>query len=582
MTRDSTETPPVGEPTLQPAPDDAREVVASEAESLDSLEVLPVPEPAEETQAPMSAFSETLSEDTLSDTEFLSDTTPSGEPAEIDPDKLDPDGLKVIHRLLAHGHQAYFVGGCVRDLLLDKKPKDFDIATSAHPGEVRAIFRNCRLIGRRFRLAHIYFKGGKIIEVSTFRANPTELDASNGESAPENGETGEEGGEVEGSQESAQDLLITHDNVFGTAEQDARRRDFTMNGLFYDVAEGRVIDYVRGRRDLDERYIRTIGDPEIRMREDPVRILRAVRFASKLGLDIESRTYAAMEGAVEDLPRCAPARLLEETFRLIRGGVAAPSLRLLAALDALKILLPPVAAYLRENGRKGRETFYSYAEALDRRVSSGEPLDDAILLAALLVPIAQAGPIVEPQDPAGRPSVAQGIEDLLAEFVQTARLPRRIAERCRLLLIAQRTLTGERRRRTGAFRRHPLFNDALVVFEISVEATGQHREALEAWKRGELPPVKAEGATSEGEGPRKRKRRRRRGGRKPGAGAGATANASASAEASSGEAGEAGDSGDSDSGDSGDESDFGSESADGESGGDFGPDSDSDSESDEG
>lgn len=583
MTRDSTETPPAGEPTLQPAPDDAREVVISEVGSLDPLEVLPVPEPAEENPTPMSAFTETLPEDTLSDTEYLSDTTPSGEPAEIDPDKLDPDALKVIHRLHAHGHQAYFVGGCVRDLLLDRTPKDFDIATSAHPGEVRAIFRNCRLIGRRFRLAHIYFKGGKIIEVSTFRANPTELDASTPETGAENGaENGEgEGGETE----ESQDLLITHDNVFGTAEQDARRRDFTMNGLFYDVAEGRVIDYVRGRRDLDERYIRTIGDPEIRMREDPVRILRAVRFAAKLGLDIESRTYAAMEGAVEDLPRCAPARLLEETFRLIRGGVAAPTLRLLAALDALKVLLPPVAAYFKEHGRRGRETFYAYAEALDRRVSSAEPLDDAILLAALLVPIAQAGPIVESTDPAVRPSVAQGIEDLLSEFVQTARLPRRIAERCRLLLIAQRTLSGERRRRTGAFLRHPLFNDALTVFEISVEATGQHREALEAWKRGQVPQSKpAEGAPAEAEAPRKRRRRRRRGGRnKAGAGEGASAASSAGgAEASASEAADAGDS-DSDADDAGDSGDSGDDfESSSESGGDFGADSDSGSESDEG
>jgi poly(A) polymerase len=582
MTRDSTEIPPAGEPTLQPAPDDAREAVLSEAGSLDLLEALPVPAPAEENPTPMSAFTETLSEDTLTETEYLSDTTPSGEPAEIDPDKLDPDALKVIHRLHAHGHQAYLVGGCVRDLLLGRTPKDFDIATSAHPGEVRAIFRNCRLIGRRFRLAHIYFKGGKIIEVSTFRANPTELDATNGETG---GDTGAENGEAEGAEgnesEESQDLLITHDNVFGTAEQDARRRDFTMNGLFYDVAEGRVIDYVRGRRDLDERYIRTIGDPEIRMREDPVRILRAVRFAAKLGLDIESRTYAAMEGAVEDLPRCAPARLLEETFRLIRGGVAAPTLRLLAALDALKVLLPPVAAYFKEHGRRGRATFYAYAEALDRRVSTGEPLDDAILLAALLVPIAQAGPIVESQDPAVRPSVAQGIEDLLAEFVQTARLPRRIAERCRLLLIAQRTLTGERRRRTGAFRRHPLFNDALTVFEISVEATGQYREALDAWKRGEVPqPKPAEGAATEGDAPRKRRRRRRRGGRnKAGAGEGASAaSATGGAEASGSEAADSGDSDDAgDSGDAGDDFESGSES-----GGDFGADSDSGSESDEG
>ena len=573
---------------LQPAPDDAREVVASEAESPDSLEALPVPERAQETQEPMSAFTETLSEDTLSETDFPSDSRPSGPPAEIDPARLDPDALKVIHRLHSHGHQAYLVGGCVRDLLLDRTPKDFDIATSAHPGEVRAIFRNCRLIGRRFRLAHIYFKGGKIIEVSTFRANPTELDASNVE-GPENGEAGENGEEAGNEAEESQnpDLLITHDNVFGTAEQDARRRDFTINGLFYDISEeggGQVIDYVRGRRDLDERYIRTIGDPEIRMREDPVRILRAVRFASKLGLDIESRTYAAMEGAVEDLPRCAPARLLEETFRLIRGGVAAPSLRLLAALDAVKLLLPPVAAYFKENGRRGQESFYAYAEALDRRVASGEPLDDAILLAALLVPIAEAGPIIEPQDPAGRPSVAQAIEDLLAEFVQTARLPRRIAERCRLLLIAQRTLTGERRRRTGAFRRHPLFNDALIVFEISVEASGKHREALEAWKRGELPPLKSsEGSAPASEGPRKRKRRRRRGGRKVGA-AGEGASSAAAPAGASASGGEATDSGESDSesdsdadseSDSGEESDFGPES-----GGDFG--SDPDSESDQG
>jgi poly(A) polymerase len=522
---------------LQPAPDDVREAVEAGSPSfdaLDSLEPLPVPEPAKETPIPMDALTESLPEDTLPDSGFPA----ASESPDIEPDKLDPDALKVIHRLLAHGHQAYFVGGCVRDLLLGKTPKDFDIATSAHPGEVRAIFRNCRLIGRRFRLAHVYFKGGKIIEVSTFRANPLELDAANGE-VGENGEGAENG---EG--EESQDLLITHDNVFGTAEQDARRRDFTINGLFYDVAAGRVLDYVRGLRDLDERYIRTIGDPEIRMREDPVRILRAVRFAAKLGLDIESRTYAAMEGAVEDLERCAPARLLEETFRLIRGGVAAPTLKLLEALDALRVLLPPVAAYFKEHGRRGQENFYAFAEALDRHVSSGEPLDDAILLATLLVPIARATP-VEAQDTGASPSIAQGIEDLLAEFVQTARLPRRIAERCRLLLIAQRTLSGERRRRTGAFRRHPMFEDALTVFAISVEANGEYREALAAWKRGELPPLprSAGGGAPEGEAaPRKKRRRRRRSGSsRAGAGeggAGATAAGTEGAESESGDSGE--------------------------------------------
>uniref|UniRef100_UPI0013D097F3 polynucleotide adenylyltransferase PcnB n=1 Tax=Myxococcus vastator TaxID=2709664 RepID=UPI0013D097F3 len=421
---------------------------------------------------------------------------PTGEPAEIDPDELDPDALKVVLRLHQHGHQAYMVGGCVRDLLLGRKPKDFDIATSATPNEVRGIFRNCRLIGRRFRLAHVYFKGGKIIEVSTFRANPTEL------------EPAATGGEEDG---DGEDLLITHDNVFGTAQQDARRRDFTINGLFYDVAEGRVIDYVRGRRDLDERFIRTIGDPEVRMREDPVRILRAVRFAAKLDLDIESRTYAAMEGAVEDLPRCAPARLLEETFRLIRGGVSAPALKLLDALDALKILLPPVNAYLKLHGKEGEKTFYAFAESLDRRVAAGEALDDAILLAMLLIPISRSTGPEESQE--GRPSVSQVVEDLLAGFVQSARLPRRIAERCRMLLLAQRTLSGERRRRSAAFKRHPLFSEALTVFEMTVEATGENREQLEAWKAGEVPQPRAaaaDGEESDAGGQRKRRRRRRR------------------------------------------------------------------------
>jgi poly(A) polymerase len=522
MTRDSTETPPADGPSL-PAPDDAREATSPgvltvsepatealpmsdavpQAESLD----LPLPtEPAEpRAEAPEPPPEALAAEAAPPEPEVVAPTTtPTGEPPAIDPLKLDPDALKVVLRLHQHGHQAYLVGGCVRDLLLGRTPKDFDVATSAHPNEVRATFRNCRLIGRRFRLAHVYFKGGKIIEVSTFRANPSELEPAE--------EEGAENGNGPGD-----DLLITHDNVFGTAEQDARRRDFTINGLFYDVTEGRVIDYVRGRRDLDERYIRTIGDPEIRMREDPVRILRAVRFASKLGLDIESRTYAAMEGAVEDLPRCAPARLLEETFRLIRGGVAAPSLKLLDALDALKLLLPPVDAYIRRS-RENERTFYAFAEALDRRVANGEPLDDAILLATLLVPISRAAPPPEESEGSDAPpSVARSIEDLLAGFVQSARLPRRIAERCRLLLLAQRTLSGERRRRGAAFRRHPLFGEALTVFELSVEATGEFREALGVWKSGEVPVARPEAPAAEGEGGRKRRRRRRRrGGRKSG------------------------------------------------------------------
>ena len=457
---------------------------------------------------------------------------------DIEPERLDPDAVRVLLRLRQHGHEAYLVGGCVRDLLIGHEPKDFDIATSATPNQVKGLFRNCRLIGRRFRLAHVYFKGGKILEVSTFRAMPTIVEEPQPSEAAE-GEVVSEGTEhiavadaealraIEEGQEvptapvadvqdevvppEARDLLITEDNTFGTAVEDARRRDFTINGLFYEPSVGRVYDYVNGLRDLARREIRTIGDPEVRMREDPVRILRAVRFAGKLGLDIESRTYAAMEGAVEDLQRCSAPRLLEETFRLLRGGYARPALQLVGALDALKTLLPPVHEYLEGQDAEGVTEYWRFVDAMDASVRRKANFDDSMLLASILLPIS----LDEPEQPGADdengkpPTVAQAIEQLLAQLVQKARLPRRIAERCRMILMAQRTLAGLRRRRGGlmGFRGHPLFNESLAVFEVWVAATGEHQEQLEKWKTGAAPQP-----TTDAPGPRRRRRRRRRGG----------------------------------------------------------------------
>ena len=483
--------------------------------------------------------------------------TPGATPPQIDPARLDADAVRVVLRLRQHGYEAYLVGGCVRDLLVNRSPKDFDIATSATPNQVRDLFRNSRLIGRRFRLAHVYFKGGKILEVSTFRASPiTSIEEPPQPSEAAEGEVRTEAtaemavADVEGVAEVAveavaantmhpdtdaevppedmpaplafavpvqekkqPDLFIDEDNVFGTAIEDARRRDFTINGLFYDPGAGKVIDHVRGLRDLALQEIRTIGDPEVRMREDPVRLLRGVRFACKLEFDIESRTYAAMEAAVEDLSRCSAPRLLEETFRLIRGGVSAPSLKLLRALDALKILLPPLDNWLKEQDAEAQDAYWGFAEALDALVKSGAPFEDSMLLAALLLPVA----LDEPESDAaqdGRPSVAQAIEQLLQELVRTARLPRRIAERCRMILIAQRTLSGQRRRRGGlmSFRKHPLFNESLKVFEVWVEATDEFREELEQWKTGAAPIPSADAPAMPGG--RKRRRRRKRGGPK--------------------------------------------------------------------
>src|SRR5580704_10113393 len=252
-------------------------------------------------------------------------------------DRIDPDAAKVVRRLERSGCQAYLVGGCVRDLLLGSKPKDFDVATNARPEDVRALFRNCRIIGRRFRLAHILFGGGKVIEVATFRRNPAveppEDDAS----------------------EPFDDLLIRSDNVFGEAHEDALRRDFTMNALFYDLDRQQVLDWCGGMQDVRRRTIHTIGEPIVRFREDPIRILRAIRFAARLDLGIAPDVYDAMVSTREDLAKAARPRVFEEILRLLRGRAAHRSMWLLWETGALSVVLPEIAAFLDdEEGTGGR------------------------------------------------------------------------------------------------------------------------------------------------------------------------------------------------------------------------------------
>jgi len=241
----------------------------------------------------------------------------------LDRAAIDPDADRVVRKLTRAGHKAYLVGGCVRDLLVAKTPKDFDVATSATPNEIKATFRNCRIIGRRFRLAHVFF-GAKIIETSTFRANPRD--------------------------EDDHDLLIRRDNVFGNETEDARRRDFTINGLFYDVEREEVIDHVGGLADLDKRLMRTIGDPDIRFQEDPVRILRAIKFAARLDFGFEPATWNALLRWRGEISKCAPPRLLEEIHRLMRGGASRRSFELLVETGVLAVLSPYLAGLLEGQG----------------------------------------------------------------------------------------------------------------------------------------------------------------------------------------------------------------------------------------
>src|SRR5690242_8687425 len=241
----------------------------------------------------------------------------------LDRAAIDPDADRVVRKLTRAGYKAYLVGGCVRDLLVQRKPKDFDVATSATPNEIKSTFRNSRIIGRRFRLAHVFF-GSKIIETSTLRANPRD--------------------------EDDHDLLTRLDNVFGTEPQDARRRDVTITGLFSAVALEQVIDHGGRLGDLEAKLIRTIGDPDIRFQEDPVRMLRAVKFAARLDFGFEPATWRALLRWRGEISKCAPPRLLEEIHRLLRGGAARRSFELLVETGVLAVLSPYLAGLLEGAG----------------------------------------------------------------------------------------------------------------------------------------------------------------------------------------------------------------------------------------
>lgn len=289
---------------------------------------------------------------------------------------IDADALKVLYRLQESGYTAYLVGGSVRDLLLSRRPKDFDIGTSAHPYQVKKLFRNCWVIGRRFRLAHVRF-GMKAIEVATFRKNiPAGSEAEPAEAPPS---------PHAADAADAADLLIKHDNTFGTPEEDAFRRDFTINALFYDIANFSIIDYVGGLKDLKDGLLRCIGDPNDRFQEDPVRMLRAIVMASRLGFRIDEPVIKAIAKHRQLMATASPARLIEEYYKILRSGAAEVTFRALVEHRLLEPVTPEI-----QRGAKNVSLWESLA-ALDayRRKFESAPatLRNPILLGSLLIPL---------------------------------------------------------------------------------------------------------------------------------------------------------------------------------------------------
>lgn len=375
--------------------------------------------------------------------------------APLDDDLIDSDAAKVVRRLERSGYQAYLVGGCVRDLLLGGRPKDFDVATSARPDDVRALFRNCRIIGRRFRLAHVLFGGGKVVEVATFRRNPGETDLED-------------------------DLLIRSDNVFGEAHEDALRRDFTINALFYDLDRRQVLDWCGGMQDIQGRAIRTIGEPIVRFREDPVRILRAIKFAARLDLGIDPNVYDAMVASRLELARAARPRLFEEILRLMRAGGAHRSMWLMWEMGAMAVLMPELAAFLDDDEatEDGSLRFFRKMDAIDRKTIEEGVLDDIVLMTALFYePLEEAAQGVR--------DVIGAVNEFLEPVIERIAMPRRIADGVRrIMMMVPRILAG----RPGRFARTELFLPALDVAEIVLYSRGQSTGPIEALRREAMPP----------------------------------------------------------------------------------------------
>jgi poly(A) polymerase len=423
---------------------------------------------------------------------------------------IDPDALKVLYRLRQYDHVAYLVGGSVRDLLLGRRPKDFDIGTSAHPYQVKKLFRNCWIIGRRFRLAHVKF-GMKVIEVATFRRQ-----VAAGEEVVADGVPAPDPTTPEGEQ------LIHHDNTFGTPEEDAFRRDFTINALFYDIATFSVIDYVGGLEDLRAGVVRSIGDPDVRLNEDPVRMLRAIAIAARLDFAIEPTLLASIRTHRREISKSSMARLLEEYYKILRAGSSEKAFRALADVG----LLEPISKELHLGAN---DPLWRSLAALDtyrrRFESTPETLTNAILVGSLLIPLG-----ISLHPPRSQSPVREGSESMPTPprpprhppVPRLGDLPlaRRDIERLRQIVTLQRRLkdlsVSPRAQRALAHRH--IFRDALTWMEIH----GGSPETVEHWNAvlaevgpADVPPADAVGeGTSPGAPPVERRRRRRRRGRR--------------------------------------------------------------------
>ena len=410
---------------------------------------------------------------------------------------ISAGALRVLYRLHEAGYRACLVGGAVRDLLLGGHPKDFDVATDATPEQVRALFRNCRLIGRRFRLAHVVF-GREIVEVATFRGSS---DDGSGD-------------------RHLVDGRLVRDNVYGGIEEDAVRRDFTVNALYYDIADFSVLDSVDGMADLDQRILRLIGDPEQRYREDPVRMLRAARLAAKLEFEIAPETAAPFATLGPLLGEAAPARLFDESLKLFLGGYGLASFRALERYDLLRHVFPATARVLAADATPHfRRLLEQTLASTDARVRADKPVTPAFLFAAMLwepVRVAAQTMIEHGTDPTVAWSHA--VDRVLREQAQRVAIPRRFTIAIEEIWAMQPRFAQRTRKRALRLLEYPRFRAAYDFLLLRADETPELAELAAWWTEAQQlgheelgQRLAAVPATSQDESaPAKRKRPRRR------------------------------------------------------------------------
>ncbi|MBK5274863.1 MAG: polynucleotide adenylyltransferase PcnB [Desulfuromonadales bacterium] len=422
---------------------------------------------------------------------------------------MSPNSLRILYRLKDNGYIGYLVGGCVRDLLLGREPKDFDVVTNATPNEVKRMFRNCRLIGRRFRLAHLHYQD-EIIEVATFRSLASEEPETDPKEAH-----GAEHRQRPPRMLKDDDGMILRDNVYGTPAEDAQRRDFTVNSLSYNIADFSIIDYTGGLADLNAGIIRTIGVPDVRFQEDPVRMLRAVRFAALLGFTIEENTRTALVGAADIIVRSAPARLYEEMLKILLSGEAAKCYDLLRQTGLFAALFPNFSNWLDAESEGFPHTRFGHMlNYVDDRIQQGYKISPPLLLALLFGEyIDEKAEHFRRQGAPWLQSVDAAVAEFMGETCPIVMIMNRVGIALRNIISQQTRLNKIPGRRPESFIAHHDFNDIIEYCRITRGDKKDVAKQLDWWvaQAQQQTPVSLPcELTNETKAPQRKRKRRRR------------------------------------------------------------------------